>query len=92
MHLALRSDSKLLSLVIALKRDGESFTKENLLPALSESGIPMYRVGVQRFEIAGFESKNHLVYVVSDLPQQRNMEIMTALAPAVTDLLNKLKS
>ena len=54
VHLAMRSDSKLLSMVISLKRDGESFTKENLLPVLSDSGIPMYRSGVQRFEIAGF--------------------------------------
>ena len=92
VHLALRGGSQLLSLVIALKKDGESFTKENLLPVLTDSGIPMYRAGVQRFEIAGFESANHLVYVVSDLPQQRNMEFMTALAPAVTDLLNKLRT
>jgi len=91
VHLALRSDSKLLSLVISLKRDGESFTKENLAPVLSESGIPMFQAGVQRFEIAGFESQKHLVYVVSDLPGPKNMEILTALAPALRDLLNKVK-
>ena len=92
VHLALRSDSKLLSLVISLKRDGETFTKENLLPVLSESGIPMYQTGVQRFEIAGFESTKHLVFVVSDLPGAKNMEILTALAPAVRELLDKAKS
>jgi len=91
VHLALRNDSKLLSLVISLKRDGESFTKENLLPVLSDSGIPMYRSGVQRFEIAGFESRNHLVYVVSDRPGKENLAFLTAQAPAVTDLLNKVK-
>jgi len=91
VHLALRSDAKLLSMVISLKRDGESFTKENLAPVLADSGIPVYRAGVQRFEIAGFESRNHLVFVVSDLPQQKNIEIMTALAPVVTNLLNKVK-
>ena len=92
VHLALRSDSKLLSLVISLKRDCETFTKENLLPVLSESGIPMYQTGVQRFEIAGFESTKHLVFVVSDLPGAKNMEILTALAPAVRELLDKAKS
>src|SRR5262249_55803717 len=91
VHLALRNDSKLLSLVISLKRDGESFTKENLAPVLADSGIPIYRAGVQRFEIAGFESRNHLVFVVSDLPQQQNIQILTALAPVVADLLNKVK-
>ena len=92
VHLAVRNDSKLLSVVISLKRDGEGFTKENLPPVLVDSGIPLYRSSVQRFEIAGFESRNHLVYVISDLPNQKNMEIMTALAPAVSALLNKAKA
>ena len=91
IHLAFRNDSELLSMVISLKREGESFTKENLAPVLADSGIPVYRAGVQHFEIAGFESRDHLVYVVSDLPQQKNVEILTALAPAVKDLLNKGK-
>ena len=92
VHLALRNDSKLLSMVISLKREGESFTKENLPPVLSESGIPMYQTGVQRFEIAGFESRNHLVFIVSDLPGRKNLEILTALAPSIKDLLDKAKS
>jgi len=91
VHLVFRSDSELLSMVISLKRDGESFTKENLAPVLADSGIPVYRTGVQHFEIAGFESRDHLVYVVSDLPPQKNVGILTALAPAVRDLLNKGK-
>jgi len=91
VHLAMRGDAKLLSMVISLKREGESFTKESLLPVLSDSGIPMYRSGVQRFEIAGFESRDHLVYVVSDLPGKENLAILRALAPAVRDLLDKVK-
>ena len=78
-------------MVISLKRDGESFRKENLAPVLADSGIPVYRTGVQRFEIAGFESRDHLVYVISDLPRQKNIAILTALAPVVTELLNKPK-
>jgi hypothetical protein len=92
VHLALHGDSRLVSLVIARKREGESFTKESLLPVLSESGIPMYQTGVQRFEITGFESKEHLVYVVSDLSEAENLQIATRLAPAVRDLLNKPNS
>src|SRR5262249_21366706 len=88
VHMALRNDSKLLSLVIAFKQDGETFTKESLAPVLSDAGIPMFTAGAQRFEIAGFESDKHLVYVVSDMSPSRNMEILTALAPGVRDLLN----
>ena len=91
VHLALSGDSRLLSLVISRKRVGETFTAEKLAPVLADSGIPIYQSEVQRFEIAGFESQNHLVYVVSDLPQQKNVEIMTALAAPVRDLLNRVK-
>jgi hypothetical protein len=89
--LGLRGDARPLSMVISLKRDGESFTKENLLPVLSDSGIPMCRSAVQRSEIVGFESGNHLVYVVSDLLAKENLAFLTALAPAITDVLNKVK-
>jgi hypothetical protein len=91
VHLALKGDGKLLSVVIARKAEGEGFAKEELAPALMESGIPMYRAGVQRFEIAGFESRDHLVYVVSDLPEGRNAEILTALGPEVRAFLDRVK-
>ena len=91
VHLSLQSDSRLLSLVIARKGDGESFKIENMAPSLAQAGIPFYRAGVQRFEIAAFESRDHLVYFVSDLPQQQNMEMMLALAPQVQEFLHKLE-
>ncbi len=92
VHLALKNDSRLLSLVIARKSDGESFSTEALLPALSESGIPVYAAGIQRFQIAAFESSAFLVYVISDLPQEKNMELIRAMAPALQNYLRKLES
>ena len=91
-HLSLKSESQLVSLVIARKKEGESFETEGLLPALKQSGIPFYRTGVQRFEIASFESTSHMVYVVSDMGQQENMKFMLAVAPQVKDVLSKLGS
>ena len=91
-HLSLKSESQLVSLVIARKADGESFETEGLLPALTQSGIPFYRAGVQRFEIASFESATHMVYVVSDMGRQENMKFMLAVAPQVKDVLTKLGS
>jgi hypothetical protein len=91
-HLSLKSESQLVSLVIARKSDGESFETEGLLPALTQSGIPFYRASVQRFEIASFESANHMVYVISDMGKQENMKFMLAVAPQVMDVLGKLGS
>jgi hypothetical protein len=92
VHLALKSDSKLISLVLTRKQEGESFAVEEIIPALVQGGIPVYRAGVQRFEIAAFESSEHLAYVISDMSQGRNMELMLAMASEVKGLLTKLES
>ena len=87
VHMALKSESSVMSLVIARKKDGESFETEGLMPSLVQSGIPMYRSGVQRFQLAAFETSAHLVYVISDLPREKNTEMIVALAPEVKQLL-----
>jgi hypothetical protein len=89
VHIVLKDDSQLMSLVIAKKVPGESFDAAGLLPALTQSGLPFYRAGAKKFEIASFESRDHLIYLVSDLPGQRNMDQLLALAPDVRSELAK---
>jgi hypothetical protein len=60
-----------------------------MLPALTESGIPMYQAGVQRFQISAFETRDRLVYFISDLSKEKNTEMMLALAPQVKAFLRK---
>jgi len=91
VHLSMQGEGRLLSVVIARKGEGESFKTEQLVPALASAGIPVYQAGVQRFELAAFESRDHLVYVISDMPKDRNTELMIALAPQVKALLQKLE-
>ncbi len=92
IHLALTNRGKILSLLVSVKGEGESFATDNLVPALTQAGIPVYRSGVQKYQIAAFETRDHLVYVVSDLPQQTNIDMLLALAPGVKEFLNKLES
>lgn len=91
VHLTFKSDSRLVSLILARKEAGEAFATEQLLPALTHSGIPMYRAAARRFEIAAFESGGHLAYVVSDLPKNSNMELMLALSADVKAFLSSLE-
>jgi hypothetical protein len=90
IHLSLENSSHVLSVVITVRKGGESFGAEGLLPALVQSDIPMYQSGVQRFAITAFETPGYLVYFVSDLPQAENTRIMQAMAPGMRSLLNKL--
>ena len=87
VHLSLMNDSNMLSLVITRKGDGESFSTEDMLPALVQAGIPMYQSSVQRFQMTAFETRDYLVYFISDLPKQQNTQLMLALGPKVKDFL-----
>jgi hypothetical protein len=89
IHVSLKSDSQLLSLIIARKQDGESFQTDEMIPALQQAGIPFYRSGAQRFQIASFEATQHLVYLISDLPSSDNLRLLVAMAPRVKSILER---
>jgi hypothetical protein len=89
VHVVADNGRCLMSLIIAHKRQNESFTNSDLAPILSQSGIPIYQTGVQRFNIAAFETKDMLVYVVSDMGARQNAETMAALAASIRAVLRK---
>ncbi len=92
VHLSLEDDSHVLSLVITRRNAGESLAAGGLLPALVESEIPMYQSGVQRFAMTAFETRDFLVYFVSDLPQQENTQVLLAMATGVKGVLGALEN
>ena len=92
VHLSMKSGKNLISVVITRKREGETFRTSKLLPALSQPGLPIYHDGVQRFDITGFETRDHLVYLVSDATAKQSQELMLAVAPGIEKYLAKLES
>jgi hypothetical protein len=46
---------------------------------------------LQDFEVAAFETPEHIAFVVSKLEKRANLAIASNLAPAVRDLLGKLE-
>ena len=79
VHVAMRNDSKLLSLVIASKRDGEGLGD-------------VLQAGVQPYQIAAFETREFLAYVVSDMDREGNTRVTAMLAPAVAAYLDRLRT
>jgi hypothetical protein len=92
VHLSLMDGSSMISLVITRKNPGESFETEGMLPAMVQSGIPMYQSGVQRFSMTSFETRDYLVYFISDLPQQQSTQMMLAMSEEVRAVLTHLES
>ena len=89
VHFVLKSDSKLLSLVITEKQPGESFSEMEASSG-SEVSVPVYEVAAKRFEVAGSESRGYLAFIVSDLDRKNNLQIAENLAPLVAGFLNSI--
>lgn len=78
IHMAMRtSDDKLVSLILSRKQDGESIG-DNPLP----------HENVQRFQVTGFESRDYMGYVVSDMDADRNNDLAKTLSEPVTRYLD----
>lgn len=90
VHIAMTNGSRLVSLVITKRGEGEAFDKSEL-PSLLADGIPMYRASVQRFSIVAFETHDHLVYVVSDLDQDENAKMLAAIGPGIRAVLRRVE-
>jgi hypothetical protein len=81
---------KIVSLVITEKKN-ESFTQADAVAVMKASGIPIYRDRQGIYEIAGFESDKYMAYVVSNLDQDSNLNVASALAPLIYTHLHRLE-
>jgi len=87
IHLALKRNDELLSLVITRRDDGESFSRDELAPVLNAAGVSVYGARAGEFEVAGFEAGGYLGYVVSNLSNATNLEIAEAVVGPVSEYL-----
>lgn len=91
VHMILKNKDMCLSLVIT-KKNGESFSESGLKALLKNSGFPLYQANMEALEVAGFESRDHLAFVVSGLAGEENLVIASSFAPAVRDFLVMLEA
>lgn len=90
VHLVVKNDEGLLSLLITDRQPNESFARENLSPSSGAAGVSIFQTRAQNYEVAGFETTDELAFVVSDLSQEANFEIASRLAPVVSAYLNRM--
>jgi Putative zinc-finger len=90
VHLILKNQEKILSLVVTRKGE-DSFAAKNPVAALKTSGIPLYKSSVESYQVAGFESRDHLAFLVSNLGEGENLQIASSLAAPVREFLARLE-
>ncbi len=91
VHMILKNDEKVFSLVIT-KKNGEAFPESAALDVFQAAGTLVYEARLQDYEVAGFETRDYLGFVVSNLTQTDNLEIASTLAPVVRDFLARMES
>jgi anti-sigma factor (TIGR02949 family) len=92
VHIALRSNSKVMSLVLTRRRSGETLADNEVAPVISRGGLDLYGASVQPFHISGFETLNGFAYLVSEIEPGETHRILLAMAPDVRAILAKLPS
>lgn len=90
VHLILKNQEKILSLAVT-RKGADSFAEKNLVAALKASGIPLYNGRVERYQVAGFEARDHLAFLVSDLGEGENLQLASSLAAPVREFLARLE-
>lgn len=91
VHLILKSSDEVLSLALT-KKSGEAFPQTAIAGMLEASGIRLYESRLDNYEVAGFETKDYLGFVVSNLDKENNLQIASSIAPAVRDFLAGLEA
>jgi hypothetical protein len=76
LHVTFRDDHRLLSVIMTRRGEWER------LPGEFHTGK------VKGFQTAAFDTGSFLVYTVSDLSKQDNLRILTAMAPAIRNVLH----
>jgi hypothetical protein len=87
VHLVMKKNRELISLVIATKGDGEAFEAKSLVQGLKTSGLSIYAEDAVDFRVAAYEAKQHFVYVISSMPAQSNTELLLAMSEDVAKSL-----
>ena len=88
VHMVLKHEDRAVSVVITEKQ-GVSFPASSRVSHLEVQGVTLYQDKLQSLEAVGFETKNHLAFVVSSLEHQENFQVASVVAPTVSRFLNK---
>ncbi len=91
VHLIMRNQNDAVSLVIT-RKNGEAFPTDGVAAITKAAGGPIYKAAWANQQIAGFETRDHLVFLVSNETSDANLQIAASLAPSVRDLLARLES
>ena len=91
IHFIMRNQNDIFSLVIT-RKNGEAFPSDGVAAIAQAAGGPIFQTAWANHQVAGLETGDHLVFVVSDETRDLNLQIAANFAPSVRDFLARLES
>ena len=88
VHFIARGQGTIVS-VILTRREGESLPAGRFLIARTAEGVELYKARMQGMNVAGFQTKDYLGFVVSGLSQEEMVRLASTLAPALRGALDR---
>lgn len=89
-HLILKKSDGFVS-VIVTRKQGETYPVKGSGKTFESFGVKLHQAQLDGFQVAGFETNQHLGFFVSGLAAQENLQIASSLAPALGQYLTKLE-
>lgn len=90
IHIAMKNDTNLISLILTRRRAGETLVENGLTPVISRGGLDLYGASAQRFQMSGFETATHFAYLVSDASPAETHRLMLAIGGELRNLISNL--
>lgn len=92
VHITMKDgDGKYFSLVLARKQAGETFASSSLRRVFDKPNFAVYGEDVERFQIAGFETREFLAYVIGDTTTENNSQLAGMIAAPLREFLDSLE-
>jgi hypothetical protein len=89
-HLTATDGTGLVSLLVTDRKHGEAF-ENDLRPVDAAEGEALFTSSAQPFSVAGFETRDHLIYLVSDLSSRQNLALFDQIIPEVSRTIRTLE-
>jgi hypothetical protein len=95
VHLVFESGNTRASFVVT-EKENERFTASDKNRPFDADGVPVYFNTIDKHEVAGFETRRHLAFVVSDLDRDANLQLSRSIAvlyaPSVRSTLQEVSN
>jgi hypothetical protein len=91
IHLIIRNQDDVVSLVIT-RKNGETFPVGGGSAALEASGMGIHEASWSEIQVAGFETRDYVAFVVSNKTRDDNEQLAISLGPAISGFLRKLET